>query len=250
MRSLDTSIGLMMLMPPWMKVLSPQLTTCRPRRTEPVLLADRRSCGTRRRRGSVKRVADLLLGQLGQVVAVGVLEIVEIRRAEEAAPGVVVVDAELRRDLEGVGEQVAFVVVEVAVVAVDREAALRACAVAAFGRVKVVGLNAGLADQVVGSGRPAQRHAVADGGVESARPSVAASRIRWRAPARRRSRQTASAMAAPSARRRKPGRARRSEQDAACSWGVLSNPRPYCVLMTEVLVTCTAVPTDTFMLAI
>ena len=32
-RSLETSTGLIELMPPWMKVLSPQLTTWRPNRT-------------------------------------------------------------------------------------------------------------------------------------------------------------------------------------------------------------------------
>ncbi len=35
-RSLDTSIGLMTLMPFWMKVLSPQLTTWRPTRQVPL----------------------------------------------------------------------------------------------------------------------------------------------------------------------------------------------------------------------
>ncbi|MNN45204.1 hypothetical protein D3C81_1595260 [compost metagenome] len=34
-RNAETSIGLIELMLFWMKVLSPQLTTCLPRRTEP-----------------------------------------------------------------------------------------------------------------------------------------------------------------------------------------------------------------------
>ncbi len=35
LRNAATSTGLMLLMPPWMNVLSPQLTTCLPRRVVP-----------------------------------------------------------------------------------------------------------------------------------------------------------------------------------------------------------------------
>src|SRR5690606_38101421 len=63
-----------------------------------------------------------VLGLFGQVAAVGVLEVVEVGGAEEGTP-VAPVQAQLRGDLDRVGDGVAVVVLEVAVVTVGGEAA-------------------------------------------------------------------------------------------------------------------------------
>jgi hypothetical protein len=68
--------------------------------------------------------ADAVLGDLGQVVAALILVVVEVGDAGERAPGAPV-QAGFGRDLEGGGDRVAFVVLEVAVVTVGGEAARR-----------------------------------------------------------------------------------------------------------------------------
>ena len=67
---------------------------------------------------------DLLLRRFGQVVATVVLEVVEVGGAHEGAP-VAILQAQLGSDLERIRERVALVVLQVAVVAIDREAARR-----------------------------------------------------------------------------------------------------------------------------
>ena len=116
-----TSTGLTALMPPWMKVLSPQLITCQPPRISPG--CDPRRSGTTGTRRGTPRGADAVLRVVRQrragPVAVLVGDVVEGEAADEAAD-VLVAELELAGDLRGVGEQPLLVVL-VAVVAVDRE---------------------------------------------------------------------------------------------------------------------------------
>jgi hypothetical protein len=89
------------------------------------LLVVDRELGPDERIEEAELLADLILGQIRQLVVAGVFEIVEVAGAEEAAEVLAVIERKLGRGLDRVAEQVAVIVVQIAVVVVCGERALR-----------------------------------------------------------------------------------------------------------------------------